>query len=206
MMADEFYAVLPPRPNDHDPHQRPAHGYHRAQTSAIRQYHHPARVQRALWRGEKYPVVRLTSTCYVPVLTHNSQVDRRAGTRRTRRRVYCGHDNDCNLYVPQGEALLTPADIVPLHRVGEYQGNLGVAYGFASVLGPVLGGLFTERLSWRWCFCEHHERLNRRESDGRGGDMERAGEKVELKVVFGVRTNPTSRTSTTPSPPPRHPL
>ncbi|PVU90462.1 hypothetical protein BB559_002865 [Furculomyces boomerangus] len=44
------------------------------------------------------------------------------------------------------------ADIVSLQERGKYAGLISIAFGIASVVGPILGGLFTDHLSWRWCF------------------------------------------------------
>jgi EmrB/QacA subfamily drug resistance transporter len=44
------------------------------------------------------------------------------------------------------------ADAIPLRERGRYQGALGAVFGLTTVLGPTLGGLFTDHLSWRWCF------------------------------------------------------
>lgn len=44
------------------------------------------------------------------------------------------------------------ADIIPLKQRGKYQGALGAVFGVATVIGPFLGGLFTDHLSWRWVF------------------------------------------------------
>ncbi|MFE1837806.1 MDR family MFS transporter [Streptomyces sviceus] len=43
-------------------------------------------------------------------------------------------------------------DIVPPRDRGRYQGLFGAVFGATSVLGPLLGGLFVDRLSWRWVF------------------------------------------------------
>jgi EmrB/QacA subfamily drug resistance transporter len=43
-------------------------------------------------------------------------------------------------------------DLVPPRDRGRYQGLFGGVFGATSVLGPLLGGIFTEHLSWRWVF------------------------------------------------------
>lgn len=49
-------------------------------------------------------------------------------------------------------AMATVADIVPARQLGRWLGYQGVIYAVASAIGPVIGGLFVEHLSWRWAF------------------------------------------------------
>ncbi|MFF0945219.1 MDR family MFS transporter [Kocuria sp. CPCC 205300] len=44
------------------------------------------------------------------------------------------------------------ADLVPPRERGRYMGVIGAAFGLASVSGPLLGGLLTDLVSWRWVF------------------------------------------------------
>lgn len=41
---------------------------------------------------------------------------------------------------------------VPLRKRALYIAVLASMFGISSVVGPILGGAFTDRLSWRWCF------------------------------------------------------
>jgi MFS family permease len=48
--------------------------------------------------------------------------------------------------------LIIISEIVPIQKRGLAQGMIGAAFGFASVIGPLVGGSFASYVSWRWCF------------------------------------------------------
>jgi EmrB/QacA subfamily drug resistance transporter len=44
------------------------------------------------------------------------------------------------------------SDLVSPRERGRYAGYLGAVFGVGTVAGPLLGGVITDSLSWRWCF------------------------------------------------------
>ena len=43
-------------------------------------------------------------------------------------------------------------DIISPRERGRYQGYMGSVFAVSSVAGPLIGGFFTDNLTWRWVF------------------------------------------------------
>lgn len=44
------------------------------------------------------------------------------------------------------------ADVAPVRERSKYMGVMGAVFGLSAVVGPLLGGWFTESVGWRWAF------------------------------------------------------
>ena len=44
------------------------------------------------------------------------------------------------------------SDLFSMRNRGMYFGIVGMVWALAGAIGPLIGGVFTEKVSWRWCF------------------------------------------------------
>src|SRR3981189_2714394 len=49
-------------------------------------------------------------------------------------------------------AMAVIGEVIPLRERGRHQGARGAGFRGTTVIGPLLGGFFTDHLSWRWAF------------------------------------------------------
>lgn len=49
-------------------------------------------------------------------------------------------------------AIILIVYLIPLEKRPAWTGMFGAVFAIASVAGPLLGGVFTDKISWRWCF------------------------------------------------------
>ena len=53
--------------------------------------------------------------------------------------------------IASGAYTIIAFSVAPAKRPA-FTGLMGAVFGLASVIGPLLGGVFTDNVSWRWCF------------------------------------------------------
>ncbi|TPX54807.1 hypothetical protein PhCBS80983_g05727 [Powellomyces hirtus] len=119
------------------------------------------------WIGTSY---MLTSTCFQPLYGRFSDIFGRKCMLLIALFFFLGGSLGCGLSETRLQlvilrafqgiggggilncAMIIISDVVSLRDRGKYQGILGIVIAAGNALGPPLGGVFSEKVSWRWGF------------------------------------------------------
>lgn len=66
-------------------------------------------------------------------------------------------------------ALVIIAHSAPMDKRPSYQGMLGGMFGIASICGPLIGGAFTDNVTWRWWVNSPLHSLKKKEEEKKRG-------------------------------------